>query len=84
MTSQRFIDTRDGSIVTQVPISEIAHFEEYAGNLQAGDVDARSAEVWRALAATTGEPDWLDSHLEIIGVSDDVANKIKDRLRREF
>lgn len=31
MTSQRFIDTRTGEIVTQVPISEIAHFEEYNG-----------------------------------------------------
>ncbi len=30
-TSQRFIDTRTGEIVVQVPISEIAHFEEYNG-----------------------------------------------------
>ena len=36
-TSQRFIDTRTGEIVVQVPISQIAHFEEYLGPLQAGD-----------------------------------------------
>ena len=38
MKSQRFKDTRTGKIVTQVPISEIAHFEKYSGNLQAGDI----------------------------------------------
>ena len=30
------------------------------------------------------QPDWLDDHLEIVGVSDEVAEKIKNRLRREF
>ena len=36
-TSQKFIDTRTGEIVVQVPISEIGHFEEYNGALSAGD-----------------------------------------------
>lgn len=31
MKSQRFKDTRMGEIVTQVPISEIANFEEFDG-----------------------------------------------------
>ena len=31
MASQRFRDTRTNEIVTQVPISEITHFEEYSG-----------------------------------------------------
>lgn len=39
MTSQRFVDIRTGEIVTQVLISEIFHFEEYHGALQAGDFD---------------------------------------------
>jgi len=30
------------------------------------------------------KPDWLDDHLEIVGVSEEVADKIKNRLRREF
>lgn len=38
-TSQRFIDTRSGEIVTSVLISEIQHFEEYNGPLQKGDFD---------------------------------------------
>jgi len=28
--------------------------------------------------------DWLDDHLEIIGLPDGAAEQIKDRLRREF
>jgi len=31
MKSQQFRDTRTGETVTQVPISEIAHFEQYSG-----------------------------------------------------
>lgn len=42
-TSQKFIDTRTGEIVTQVPISEICSFNEYAGPLQAGDFDTTQA-----------------------------------------
>jgi len=72
--SQKFIDTRTGEIVVQVPISEICHFEEYGGPLQAGDFKL----------AEPKKSDWLDDHLVIIGVPDDAANKIKDRLRREF
>jgi len=37
--NQRFRDTRTGKIVTQVPISEIGHFEEYSGQLKAGDFE---------------------------------------------
>jgi len=28
--------------------------------------------------------DWLDDHLEIVGLPDGAAERIKDRLRREF
>lgn len=42
--SQKFVDTRTGEIVTQVPISEICNFEEYEGPLQAGDFDTTLAE----------------------------------------
>lgn len=37
LQSQKFIDTRSGEIVTQIPLFDIGHFEEYHGNLQAGD-----------------------------------------------
>ena len=33
MHSQLFIDTRSGALVTQVPLSEIGHFEEYTDTL---------------------------------------------------
>lgn len=33
---------------------------------------------------TAKKSDWLDDHLEIVGLSDEAAEKIKDRLRREF
>lgn len=42
-TSQRFIDSRTGEIVTQVPLSQIQYFDEYGGPLQAGDFDQRIA-----------------------------------------
>jgi DNA-directed RNA polymerase subunit RPC12/RpoP len=44
-TNQRFIDTRTGEIVTQVPISEIADFQEYDGILVKGDFDITLAEA---------------------------------------
>jgi len=43
--SQKFIDTRTGEIVTQVPLSQIAHFEEYNGPLQAGDFDTTKTKA---------------------------------------
>lgn len=45
--NQKFIDTRTGEIVEQVPISEIQHFEEYDGILKAGDVDMRLSEAMK-------------------------------------
>lgn len=36
-TSQRFIDSRTGEIVTQIPLSQIQHFDKYRGPLQPGD-----------------------------------------------
>ena len=44
-TSQRFIDDRTGAIVTQVPLSQIAHFEEYAGPVEAGGFDLNAIEA---------------------------------------
>jgi len=38
-TSQRYRDTRNGEIVTQVPISLIGHFDEYDGECQVGEYD---------------------------------------------
>jgi hypothetical protein len=43
-TSQRYIDDRSGEIVTQIPLMEIAHFDEYNGPLQAGDVKLPDAK----------------------------------------
>ena len=42
MQSQKFIDTRTGEIVTQVPLSQIQHFEEltyqhYIDKYESGD-----------------------------------------------
>ena len=42
--SQKFIDTRTGEIVDRVLLSQIAHFEEYNGPLQAGDFDITKAK----------------------------------------
>ena len=38
-TSQKFIDTRTGEIVIQVPVLDIRHFEEYAGSLEVGEFE---------------------------------------------
>ena len=38
--SQLFRDTRTGEIVSRVPVVDIAHFEKYAGDRQAGEFDA--------------------------------------------
>lgn len=38
-TSQKFIDTRTGEIVIQVPIMEFAHFEKYTGSTEVGEFD---------------------------------------------
>ncbi len=37
-TSQKFIDTRTGEIVIQIPILDIRHFEKYTGSAQVGDI----------------------------------------------
>ncbi len=126
MKSQRFKDTRTGEIVTQVPISEIANFEEFDGpekpvcpHCLKAEVSADAAVRWDIEAqdwtvsnvfdkdrrcenhdgcdyggceitemwVSAEEPkksDWLDDHLIIGGVSDEQAEQIKDRLRREF
>jgi hypothetical protein len=49
--SQRFIDTRTGDIVTQVPVSEIAHFEKYSGPRAVGEIDTGCDQFKRANAA---------------------------------
>lgn len=36
-TSQRFIDTRTGEIVIQIPVLDIRHFEKYAGSATVGE-----------------------------------------------
>lgn len=38
-TSQRFIDTRTGEIVIQIPILDIGHFEKYSGSKDVGEYD---------------------------------------------
>ena len=38
-TSQKFIDTRTGEIVIQVPITAVAHFEKYTGSTPVGEFD---------------------------------------------
>jgi hypothetical protein len=44
-TSQRFINDRTGEIVTQVPLSQIAHFHKYDGELQPGEFAQLEAET---------------------------------------
>lgn len=39
-TSQKFIDTRSGEIVIQVPVLDINHFEKYRGSRDVGDYDS--------------------------------------------
>ena len=41
-TSQKFIDTRTGEIVIQVPIMDFAHFEKYTGSTAVGEFDNNS------------------------------------------
>lgn len=43
MVSKRFIDTRNGEIVTSILLTQIQYFEEYEGPLQKGDFDTRLA-----------------------------------------
>ena len=43
-TSQKFIDTRTGEIVIQVPICEFAHFEKYTGSVNVGEFDTVTQE----------------------------------------
>jgi hypothetical protein len=43
-TSQLFIDTRTGEIVDSILLSQIQHFEEYNGHLQAGDFASIAGE----------------------------------------
>jgi len=38
-TSQKFIDTRTGEIVIQVPVLDIGHFEKYHGTTDVGEID---------------------------------------------
>jgi len=56
-TSQKFIDTRSGEIVTQVPISEIGHFEEYNGPLRVGDFDCVAHDWDRGVSAADFGPE---------------------------
>jgi hypothetical protein len=39
-TSQKFIDTRTGEIVIQVPVLDIGHFAKYHGSRDVGDYDS--------------------------------------------
>jgi len=39
LTSQRYIDSRSGEIVTQIKLSEIPFFDEYDGTVLAGQFD---------------------------------------------
>lgn len=64
--SKKFIDTRTGEIVVQVPISEIAHFEEYEGHLEAGDVDQITADKLADEADTFGD-DTEAEHCPVCG-----------------
>lgn len=77
-TSMRFRDTRTGEIVTQVPISEFSHFDEYDGPLQAGDFSCVAADK------KLKQPDWLDDHLIIVGLPEETTEAIKDRLRKDL
>jgi len=45
MTSQRFIDSRTGEIVTTIPLSQIAYFDEYNGPVLAGGRDEQAKQV---------------------------------------
>ncbi len=38
-TSQRFIDSRTGEIVTTIKLSEIAYFDKYSGDSEPGEFD---------------------------------------------
>ena len=78
-------------------IHEIAHFDEYNGSTEAGgfdnppkgpDVDAlldeanhQIGELNDELREVKSNPDWLDNHLEIVGVSPETAERLKDRIR---
>ena len=58
-TSQKFKDARTGAIVTQFNISEIQHFDEYNGPLQAGDFDIKKPEplkVGDRVKVSNGKP----------------------------
>ena len=46
-TSQKFIDTRTGEIVIQVPVLDIGHFEKYHGSVEVGDIAPRYVGVTR-------------------------------------
>ena len=41
-TSQKFIDTRTGEIVTLIPILDIRHFEKYNGSNDVGEYEVQS------------------------------------------
>ena len=41
-TSQKFIDTRTGEIVIQIPILDIRHFEKYHGSKDVGEYEVQS------------------------------------------
>ena len=73
MQSQKFRDTRTGEIVTQIPLTEIQHFDKYNGTTAAGDFDKPAKKA-----------DWIDSHVEIIGLPEGVAEKFKNRLRADL
>ena len=53
MPSQKFRDTRTGEIVTQIPIHDINHFDEYNGAVNVGDFDL--TETQRRLIALRSE-----------------------------
>lgn len=41
-TSQKFIDTRTGEILTLIPIMDIKYFEKYYGSKDVGEYEVQS------------------------------------------
>ena len=54
ITSQRFIDSRSGEIVTTIKLTEIAYFDKYAGDSEPGEFD-RAALSYGGAIEKTGE-----------------------------
>ena len=85
-TPDNFLHELDANVAGEYSIEVLAGQTPEQENCQALDRfhETVPIKVLDDFLIEVKQPDWLDDHIEIIGVSDEVADKIKDRLREDL